>query len=338
MPSFDIPKKRLANIVSGFSRSAIMVVGDSMLDEYIWGDVRRISPEAPVPVVNVESRSYRLGGAANVVNNLTSLGVKTYLVSLCGDDDIGNTLKEQLRGAGCSSEGFVSSAKRKTTVKTRIMARHQQIVRVDSETVMDLTKEETELLWKRFCDCLENVRGVIISDYAKGVISPALIAKILSTCKRRGIFIAIDPKERHFNQYKRVTVLTPNLKEAHAILSIPYRPCSDDEIRRLGWSIVKKLDIPSLLITLSEKGLALFERDKKRFTHLPTVAQNVFDVTGAGDTVISVYSAAMVCRATPLEAAYLANHAAGLTVAELGTACVTPEVLLKACGAGRHNS
>ena len=194
MPSFDVPKKRLTSIVSGFSRSAIMVVGDSMLDEYIWGDVRRISPEAPVPVVNVQSRSYRLGGAANVVNNLTSLGAKTHLVSLCGDDDIGDTLKERLRSAGCSSDGFVSSAKRTTTVKTRIMARHQQIVRVDNETVMALTKDETDLLWKRFCECLPKVGGVIVSDYAKGVISPALIVKILSACKRRGIFIAIDPK------------------------------------------------------------------------------------------------------------------------------------------------
>jgi D-glycero-beta-D-manno-heptose-7-phosphate kinase len=337
MPLFDSPKKKLTKIVSGFSRSSIMVIGDSMLDEYIWGDVRRISPEAPVPVVNVESRSYRLGGAANVVNNLTSLGVKAHCVSLCGDDNIGDILKEQLRRAGCSSDGFVSSAKRKTTVKTRIMARHQQIVRVDSETVMDLTKEETELLWKRFCECLPKVDGVIISDYAKGVVSPALIAKILFACKQRNVFIAIDPKERHFDLYKGVTVMTPNLKEAHTILSLPYRPCNDDEIKRLGWTIVKKLNLPSLLITLSEKGLALFERDRRRFTHLPTVAQNVFDVTGAGDTVISVYSAAMVCRAKPLEAAYLANHAAGLTVAELGTACVTPDALLKACGSGRNN-
>jgi D-beta-D-heptose 7-phosphate kinase/D-beta-D-heptose 1-phosphate adenosyltransferase len=338
MASFDFSKKRLKGIVSGFSHSAIMVVGDSMLDEYIWGDVRRISPEAPVPVVNVESRSYRLGGAANVVKNLTSLGVKTQLVSLCGDDDVGATLKKELRNAGCSTDGVVSAAARTTTVKTRIMARHQQIVRVDGETVMDLTKEETDLLWRKFCEGFPSVSGVIISDYAKGVISPALIVKILSACKRRGIFIAIDPKERHFTLYKGVTVMTPNLKEAHAVLSIPYRPCTDDEIKRLGWSIVKKLDLPSLLITLSERGLALFERDKKRFTHLPTVAQKVFDVTGAGDTVISVYSAAMVCRAKPLEAAYLANHAAGLTVAELGTACITPVALLKAIDSGHHTT
>jgi D-glycero-beta-D-manno-heptose-7-phosphate kinase len=338
MASFEFPKKRLAGIVSGFSRSAIMVVGDSMLDEYIWGDVRRISPEAPVPVVNVESRSYRLGGAANVVRNLSSLGVKAHLVSLCGDDDIGLTLKAELRRAGCSTDGVVSAGARATTVKTRIMARHQQIVRVDSETVSELTKEETELLWEKFRLGLQSVGGVIISDYAKGVISPALTAKMISACKRRGVFVAIDPKERHFSLYKGVTVMTPNLKEAYAVLSIPYGPCTDDEIRRLGWAIVKKLDLPSLLITLSERGLALFERDLRRFTHLPTVAQNVFDVTGAGDTVISVYSTAVLSKAKPLEAAFLANHAAGLTVAELGTACVTPAALLKACDIGHNNA
>jgi D-glycero-beta-D-manno-heptose-7-phosphate kinase len=331
MRSSEISPKRLTGIVSGFSRSSIMVVGDSMLDEYIWGDVRRISPEAPVPVVNVESRSYRLGGAANVVSNLASLGVKTHLVSLCGNDDLGAVLKERLNRAGCPSDGFVSSRGRKTTVKTRIMARHQQIVRVDTETVMDLTKEETSLLWKRFSERLPKVTGVIISDYAKGVISSSLVKKILSACKQRRIFVAIDPKERHFDLYKGVSVMTPNLKEAHAALAVPYGPCSDGEVQKLGWAIVKKLDLPSLLITLSERGLALFERDLRRFTHLPTVAQNVFDVTGAGDTVISVYSAAITRNASPVEAAYLANHAAGLTVAQLGTACVTPEALLKAC-------
>lgn len=335
MASYKIPAKRLARIISTFPRSSIIVVGDSMLDEYIWGDVRRISPEAPVPVVTIESRSYRLGGAANVVNNLTSIGVSAHLVSLCGRDDAGTTLKEQLSSAGCPFDGIVSSPGRKTTVKTRIMAKHQQIARVDSETAMQLTKEETALLWKRFCEFLPSARGVIISDYAKGVVSPPLVKKILSACKRRRVFTAIDPKDRHFSLYKGVSVITPNLKEAHAALSIPYGTFGggDDDIQRLGWAIVKKFDLPSLLITLSERGLALFERELKKFTHLPTMAQNVFDVTGAGDTVISVYAAAITCGAKPVEAAYIANHAAGLTVAQLGTACVTAEALLKACKA-----
>jgi D-beta-D-heptose 7-phosphate kinase/D-beta-D-heptose 1-phosphate adenosyltransferase len=331
MALFSLSQKRLKKIISSFPKVSIIVVGDSMLDEYIWGDVRRISPEAPVPVVSVESRSYRLGGAANVVNNLASVGVKTHLVSLCGNDDIGATLRDQLERAGCPSDGIVSSPNRKTTIKTRIMAKHQQIARVDSESVMPLTKEETEALWKQFCKFLPSAQGVVVSDYAKGVVSPSLVKRILFACKQRGIFTAIDPKERHFNLYKGVSVITPNLKEAHTALAIPYGPCSDDDVKRLGWAIVKKLDLPSLIITLSERGLALFERDTRRFTHQPTLAQNVFDVTGAGDTVISIYSAAIICGAKPVEAASLANHAAGLIVAQLGTACVAPDALLAAC-------
>jgi rfaE bifunctional protein kinase chain/domain len=331
MPTLRVSQKRLRQIVNGFSRTSIMVVGDSMLDEYIWGDVSRISPEAPVPVVHVQSRSSRLGGAANVVQNLKSLGVTPYLVSLCGNDGTGNLLREKLEQSGCTSDGLVASRRRSTTIKTRIMARHQQIVRVDAETVSDLTNEESGAMWENVSSRLPHVEGVIISDYSKGVISKPFIARILSACKKRSLFVAIDPKERHFDLYKGVSVITPNLKEAHAALGLPNAQVNDREIEALGWKIVKKLKLPYLLITLSERGLALFERDSHSFYHLPTVARNVFDVTGAGDTVISVYAAAITGRAKPIEAAYLANHAAGIIVGELGTACVTPQSLLAAC-------
>jgi D-glycero-beta-D-manno-heptose-7-phosphate kinase len=331
MPTLHVSQKRLRQIVNGFSHSSIMVVGDSMLDEYVWGDVRRISPEAPVPVVHVQSRSSRLGGAANVVQNLKSLGVTPYLVSLCGNDNSGNLLREKLEKSGCKSDGLVTSRHRPTTIKTRIMARHQQIVRVDAETVSDLTNEESGAMWEKVSSRLPRVRGVIISDYSKGVVSKPFIARILSACKKRNLFVAIDPKERHFNLYKSVSVITPNLKEAHAVLGLPNAYVDDQEIETLGWKIVKKLNLPYLLITLSERGLALFERDSHTFSHLPTVARNVFDVTGAGDTVISVYAAAITSRAKPIEAAYLSNHAAGIIVGELGTACVTPQSLLAAC-------
>jgi D-beta-D-heptose 7-phosphate kinase/D-beta-D-heptose 1-phosphate adenosyltransferase len=322
---------RLKRIINDFSHSSIMVVGDSMLDEYVWGDVARISPEAPVPVVHVQSRSFRLGGAANVVQNLKSLGVTPHLISLCGDDAMGKALREKLAQTGCPQEGLIQSARRSSTVKTRIMARHQQVVRVDSETVMDLTKDEEAMLWKRFASLLREVRGVIISDYSKGVVSKSFISRILSACRKKGLFVAIDPKERHFDLYRGVSVITPNLKEAHAALGRPYPHVNDPDIEDLGWDIVRKLNVRSLLITLSERGMALFERSSGSYTHLPTVARNVFDVTGAGDTVISVYSAAMTCKAKPIEAAFLANHAAGLTVAEIGTACVTRQSLLAAC-------
>lgn len=302
-----------------------------MIDKYIWGEVRRISPEAPVPVVQAESQSQRLGGAANVVQNLSSLGVSPYLISLCGQDADGDELCAMLQKNGCGVEGLFKSKSRPTTCKTRILAGHQQIVRVDREITTEMNKEEFTNLWKHTVDILPRVQAVIISDYAKGVISQPYIGNLIKKCKSLGKFVAIDPKERHFNLYRGVSVMTPNLKEAHIALGEPYRQCSDEEIKTLGWKIIKKYNLPFLLITLSERGMALFQRDGFVFTHLPTVAQKVFDVTGAGDTVISAYCAAITCRATPIEAAFIANHAAGLTVAELGTACVSPDALLRAC-------
>lgn len=331
MPVPHVSKARLREIVNGFSHSSIMVVGDSMLDEYVWGDVDRISPEAPVPVVHVQSRSFRLGGAANVVQNLKSLRVTPHLVSLCGDDENGKNLRERVAQSGCSADGLIVSPHRPSTVKTRIMARHQQIVRVDSETASDLTSDETEALWEKCSSLLSKVEGVIISDYSKGVVSKPLLSRILDACRNKRLFVAVDPKQRHFDLYKGVSVITPNLKEAHAALGLPYAKVDDKDIEKLGWAIVRKLDLPYLLITLSERGMALFDRTAHTYSHLPTVAQNVFDVTGAGDTVISVYSAAITAKARPIEAAFLANHAAGITVAELGTACVDGETLLAAC-------
>ncbi|HAJ79400.1 MAG TPA: D-glycero-beta-D-manno-heptose-7-phosphate kinase [Fibrobacteres bacterium] len=326
-----ISKDRLKKIVSGFKNSSIMVVGDCMIDKYIWGDVRRISPEAPVPVVQVESQTSRLGGAANVVRNLSSIGVTSYIVSICGNDGDGMQLREMLQTNGCRVEGLHSSKARPTTVKTRILAKHQQIVRVDNEITSDLDADEYKNIWKKVNELLPHVDGVIISDYAKGVISAPFIGNLVKKCKAMKKFVAVDPKERHFCFYKGISIMTPNLKEAHIALGIPYTNCTDDEIRSLGWNIINKYSLPYLLITLSERGMALFEREGKVFRQLPTVAQKVFDVTGAGDTVISVYSAAITSKANPFEAAFLANHAAGLTVAELGTAAVTPELLLNAC-------
>ena len=323
--------EKLRQIADRFGSSSIIVIGDIMLDEYLWGDVKRISPEAPVPVVEVQSVTRRLGGAANVVQNLKKLGVQTQLLSVCGCDDNGTNLKTLLQEIDCSSAAIFQSQSRPTTIKTRIVAGHQQVVRADRELINDLDNVETEHLWNYFEQAFDSVDGVIISDYGKGVVSPPFISKIIEKCAKAQRFVAIDPKERHFELYKGVSVLTPNLKEAHVMAGIPYRNCSDQEVRQLGWKIVDSLNLPFLLITLSERGMALFERESRTFTHLPTVARKVFDVTGAGDTVISVFSAAFTSGATPLEAAFLANHAAGLTVAELGTASVDPKTLLQDC-------
>ena len=333
----QVDPNALNRIVAAMKQCTIMVVGDVMLDEYMWGDVRRISPEAPVPVVEVESVTRRLGGAANVVQNLTRLGVGSVLVSVCGNDENGKNLRKMLQETGCNTDGLVGSDKRPTTIKTRIMARHQQIVRADREVTFDAGTEESDELWNKFEKAFAHVKGVIISDYGKGVISQPLIGNLIDKCKKAGMFVAIDPKERYFELYHGVSVITPNLKEAHAMSGMAYRSCTDEDIRKLGWGLIDKLQLPYLLITLSERGMALFENKSRTFHHLPTVARKVFDVTGAGDTVISVYSAAITSGATPFEAAFLANHAAGLTVAELGTASVDPEALLADCGVSRES-
>jgi D-glycero-beta-D-manno-heptose-7-phosphate kinase len=322
----------IKTVVSKFSKTSVIVIGDVMIDEYMWGDVRRISPEAPVPVVEIESVTRRLGGAANVVQNLHKLGVKPKLISICGNDDNAKSLRSILADINCESDGLLTSDSRPTIIKTRIMARQQQIVRADRERVVDLNNDEYEKIWNIFEKSFPNTDGVIISDYGKGVVSQPLIGRIIEKCINNNKFIAIDPKERHFELYKGVTVITPNLKEAHVMIGAQYRSCTDNDIRDLGWKILDNLSLPYLLITLSERGMALFDRDNRTMTHLPTEAQKVFDVTGAGDTVISVFSAAFTCGATPIEAAFMANHAAGLTVAELGTASVDPQNLLKACG------
>ncbi len=307
---------------------------DSMIDEYFWGDVDRISPEAPVPVVTVQSVSRRLGGAANVVQNLAKLGVSPCIVSVCGNDDNGRVLSTMLTETGCATEGLYASGERPTTIKTRIIARNQQVVRADRELIRDLDDAESAALLAAFGRLCERADGAIISDYGKGVVSPGLVTAILGNCVSKGKFVAVDPKERHTHLYKGASVITPNLREAHMLLGYPQRACSDGEIEALGWRIVESYRLPYLLITLSERGMALFCREERTFDLLPTAARKVFDVTGAGDTVISVFTAAMSCGATPLEAADLANHAAGLTVAELGTASAGADEILASYGHG----
>ena len=330
MQSNELSTRQVKKLLDHIKDSSIIVVGDTMIDEYFWGDVQRISPEAPVPVVAVESVTRRLGGATNVVQNLSTLGAHPGLISICGNDENGKHLSVMLEEAGCPTDGLYRSASRPTTIKTRIIARQQQVVRADREQIGDLTEDETEALLSAFDKMHAKANGVIISDYGKGVISPPLISSLIKKCMNKGTFIAVDPKDRHMHLYNGVSIITPNLKEAHMLAGKPYHPCSDDEIADLGWKLIEDYNLIYLLITLSERGMALFSKEDQQFTLLPTVAQKVFDVTGAGDTVISVFSAAITSGATPAEAAILANHAAGIAVAQLGTASVSPEELIEA--------
>lgn len=332
MNNIKIPLSRIKEIAEKFKKSKIMVIGDIMIDEYMWGAVNRISPEAPVPVVEVEEVTFRLGGAANVVQNLCKIEVEPILVSVIGNDQNGEKLRSMLSNIHCSSEFLCQSDDRPTTIKTRIMAKHQQVVRADYELSTSLKSSELHNLLEIFETVISRVQGVIIADYGKGVICSDFLEKIISACSTKNLYIAVDPKERHFNLYNGATVITPNLKEAHTSLGLPYSGrISDSEIQELGWKLVNTFNLTYLLLTLSERGMGVFEKKGKRFTHLPTVAKKVYDVTGAGDTVISLFSAAMVCGATPVEAAFIANHGAGLIVAELGTSSVDVATLLKAC-------
>jgi len=331
MHDASLTPQRIDHLLSALESTTMIVAGDTMIDEYFWGDVQRISPEAPVPVVEVESVSRRLGGAANVVQNLARLGVHAQLISLCGDDANGTELARMLDGIGCGTGGLFRSTTRPTTIKTRIIARHQQVVRADREMIRDCDDIESSELLEGFNTYIADSDGVILSDYGKGVVSPLLISSIVDACITRKKFVAIDPKDRHIHLYKNVSVITPNLKEAHILAGVPFRHCSDEEIKNLGWHIVESYNLQYLLVTLSERGMALFSAADHLFIHLPTVAQKVFDVTGAGDTVITVFTALMAAGAEPYEAAFIANHAAGITVAQLGTVSVSPQELRDAC-------
>ncbi len=332
MKTEKIAPHHIPKIIQSFKNTRILVVGDCMLDEYMWGDVNRISPEAPVPVVSVEETTVRLGGAANVAQNLDRLGITPVLVSVIGQDVTGQNVSALLSRNNCTDAFLCKSSTRPTTIKTRIMARQQQVVRADRERTTDLDDNELKDISAKFAQAIQDVKGVIISDYAKGVICPRFLKSIIAACRERDIFVAVDPKERHFDLYANVSVITPNLKETYTALGLPpERRPSDSAIKAMGWQLLDKLDLAYVLMTLSERGMGLFEKEQRKFTHLSTVAQEVYDVTGAGDTVISVFSAAMICGATPFEAAYMANHAAGITVAEIGTASVDAETLLQAC-------
>lgn len=324
MEGYVMNKNRLYEIIDQFSTASILVIGDIMIDEYIWGKVHRISPEAPVPVVDVHENTIRLGGAANVIQNLSTIGIKPYIASICGIDIAAEQIKKRFQETGCNTEALISLNNRPTTIKTRIMAHNQQVVRVDKEDKSPLTDNEANLILDKVIPLLDKVNGVIISDYGKGVITPFLLKQITKECNVRDLFISVDPKEQHFNFYNNVDVITPNLKEGYTSLGKQLKEMpSDEKIEAIGWEIVDTHNLKYLLLTLSEKGMAIFNSSQRTFTHFETVAKEVYDVTGAGDTVISVFTAAMVCDSTPEEATVLSNHAAGITVGEIGTASVT---------------
>ena len=321
-------KETVKKILSRFGQSKILVIGDLILDEFIWGKAERISPEAPVPVVWAQSQSYMPGGASNVANNIASLGAKVFLCGVVGDDKNGNILIDKLSQKHVDCEGVLVDERRPTTVKTRIIAAHQQMVRVDWENIERLSVGKANQIIGFVKNRIESIDALIIEDYGKGLITPYLLKHIISLAKRHKKIITVDPKVEHFSYYKGVTAITPNEKEASAGSGI--KIATDKDVDKAGWSLLKKLKCEGVLITLGEKGMKLFKGG--RITHIPTVAQEVFDVSGAGDTVISVFTLALSCGVKMEDAAKIANLAAGIVVGEVGVAVVTPDEILGALG------
>jgi len=311
--------------VARFPEKRLMVIGDLLLDQYIWGEVSRISPEAPVPVVWVKRENFLPGGASNVANNLARYGAKVIMVGVVGDDERGETLKDKLGDNGVITDGIFTDGERPTSLKTRVIAHSQQVVRIDREEVESVKGPLLEKLLDFVKEKMDDIDGIVIEDYGKGLITPALLGPVVRLARKKGKVISVDPKESHFKYYTGVTTLTPNHHEAAK--AVGFSLVTDDDIERAGEKMVTQLKADNVLITLGEKGMILFERSHK-FHRIPTVAQEVFDVTGAGDTVIATYTLALLCGKSSLVAAHLANCAAGIVVGKVGVATVEPAELL----------
>jgi D-beta-D-heptose 7-phosphate kinase/D-beta-D-heptose 1-phosphate adenosyltransferase len=308
-----------------FSATGILVIGDLMVDQYIWGKVKRISPEAPVPVVEVTRENLLLGGAANVAHNIQSLGGKVFIAGTIGRDDTGKVLTNKLTEKGFDTDGIIIDGDRPTTVKTRVIAHSQQVVRFDREVKADVSKSTSSLLLDYVESCLPHIKGIIISDYCKGLITKSLVKKIIEITKSK-VFIASDPKIGHFSYYKNLSLLTPNINEASFGSGIDI--VDEETLIAAGREILKKLQCKSLIITRGDEGMTIFEKNN-RITHIPTCAREVYDVSGAGDTVIATLTLCHSAGLTLKEAAEVANHAAGIVVGKMGTAVTNQKEILK---------
>ncbi len=322
--SIDI--ERLRQAVGKFSQAKILVLGDVMLDRFIWGAVRRISPEAPVPVVEVESETYMLGGAANVLHNLIALGGHAQICGLVGDDEPGRQVRELLEDLEVPDDGLVKSDQRPTTVKTRVVAQSQQVVRVDRENRQPADPKETTAILAYLENKLPLVDAVIISDYAKGLITRKVTSRLKHLASAHGKLWAVDPKVPNMAFYAGATIVTPNHLEAAAAAGV--HTDNPNYVRLAGQKLREKYDFQNVLVTQGERGMTLF--GEFGASHIPTTAKRVFDVTGAGDTVISTLTLGMVAGLEPVEAALLANFAAGVVVGEVGTSAVTAGRLVQA--------
>lgn len=323
-----IERERLQLILEGMRSKCIMVIGDLMIDEYIWGKVERISPEAPVPVVEVSSELFNLGGAGNVANNLLNLGARVIINAVRGNDRHGDILVGILEDLKVPTDSIFVDPKRTTTVKTRIIAHTQQVARIDKEDRSLITDALRRKIINSYQEALPDIDALIISDYGKGVVSKKLIGEVVPPARKKGIPVCVDPKERNFPYYRNVSAITPNVKELSFGAGIKIEEY--DHLIQAAHKVKSMLGCDMVLVTRGEHGMSLFEEDGHP-VDIPTTAKAVFDVTGAGDTVIACFTLAWASGATPREAAIIANVAAGLVVAEVGAASVPWEKLSSAC-------
>ncbi|HTS16304.1 MAG TPA: D-glycero-beta-D-manno-heptose-7-phosphate kinase [Verrucomicrobiae bacterium] len=331
---------RLRHILSRFPDQRILVVGDVMLDRFLWGKVSRISPEAPVPVVEINRESLFPGGAANVARNLRALGASVSVLGVLGDDGPGEDLRESLDQQGVDTEGLFVDPNRPTTLKTRIVAHSQQIVRFDREKCADLSPQIQRKVLEHFETHLGNVSAVIFEDYAKGLMSQKLLNAMQRLARHARKTTAADPNSRSRLRYSGLTAVTPNRSEAFVAAGLPHTEPADDVLRdealmRVGQILLRTWKPRNLLVTLGEDGMCLFRPGKKPH-HIPTVAQEVFDVSGAGDTVIAALVLALATKADPVDAAEISNHAAGVVVGKVGTATCSPDELIASFLRNRH--
>ena len=317
--------KNLSSIIDEFKNVKILVVGDIMLDRFIWGSVERISPEAPVPVVKVTAENFLLGGSANVLNNVVALGGSAEICGVIGNDLFGNQILKLLNSKKINITGIINDSKRATVVKTRVIGQKQQIVRVDREDLKKISNNIYKKILKFIESNITKYDAVILSDYGKGLINKKFYNELISIVKSHDKILNIDPKNSNMNIYKKATLLTPNTNEAGYAANCKV---TISNLEKVGKKLLKKFASEYLIITLGEKGMAIFKKNNNDgFIHIPTVAQEVFDVTGAGDTVISVLTMAMALGVDVVTSAKIANIAAGIVVGKIGTATVTQEEL-----------
>ncbi len=323
---------RLEQILDRASSRRITVIGDLMLDEFVWGKVGRISPEAPVPVVEVTGESFYPGGAANVARNLREFVNRVAIIGLLGKDRSGQQLRELLSEQKIDTSNAVEEATFYTIVKTRIIARHQQVVRVDRERFVGPSAPQIEEVVAAVRKNIPETDAIIFEDYGKGFLSTELVSLIADAARSAGKIVAADPNPRNLVEWRGLTVIKPNRTEAFFAAGIPSHdpdtdPSQDIELKRAGETLLKKWEAENVLITLGEHGMMLFQ-EKETPHYIPAKAQEVFDVSGAGDTAIALFTLGLACGATPTEAAEIANHASAVVVSKLGTATVTRDELI----------